>query len=87
VRLSWSDEALADLESIAERAPVQAGRVVSSVERLVQLPLPGMHRRLAGGRGDEHVLTVPPHVVLYTIDGETLNVVAILDARRQHQRW
>jgi plasmid stabilization system protein ParE len=83
LRLDWSDAALRQLEIIVIRAPVQAGQVLSEIERLVSLPFPSRYRRLHGGRENEHVLPVPPHVVIYTVDANrSVRVLAVVDGRR-----
>jgi plasmid stabilization system protein ParE len=87
LRLLWSDDALADLERVARRAPVQATRVVGAVERLAALPFPAMHRRIRYGRPDEHLLTIAPHVVLYNVRDDTLTVIAVVDGRRHVEPW
>jgi plasmid stabilization system protein ParE len=87
LRLLWSDDALADLDQVARRAPVQATRMVDALERLASLPFPAMHRRIRDGRPDEHLLTVAPHVVLYSVRDDTLTVIAVMDGRRQVEAW
>ncbi len=87
MRLLWSDDALADLERVARRAPVQASRVVDAVDRLAGLPSPAMHRRIRNGGPDEHLLTVTPHVVLYSVGDDTITVIAVMDGRRRVEPW
>jgi plasmid stabilization system protein ParE len=86
LRLVWTDEALADLENIAERAPRAAEHVLDAVEWLVEIPFPGMFRRLTE-RPEEHVLTVPPYVVFYRVAGDELEVLTIEDGRRRRTAW
>lgn len=47
---------------------------------------PGAFRRLATDR-PEHVLSVPPYIVIYRIDGDELSVFALEDARRRREEW
>jgi hypothetical protein len=84
LRLLWSSEALAGLEDIAERAPRGAAHLVEAVEWLVDSPFPAMHRVLTGRRQAQHVLSVPPYVVLYGFEGDQLTVT---DTRRRRQPW
>jgi plasmid stabilization system protein ParE len=90
VRLLWSDEALADLDEVARRAPRQARWVHAAIEALADAPFPGMYRQLEG-RPDEHVLSVPPYAVFYLITGPLagvqLVVLRIRDSRRRRESW
>lgn len=87
MRLHWSTEALAGLEAVAERAPRGAAHLVEAVEWLVASPFPGMHRLLTGRREGQHVLSVPPYVVFYAIEGDQLTVLTVTDARRLRRPW
>jgi hypothetical protein len=87
LRLPWSSEALAGLEAIAERAPRGAAHLVEAVEWLVASPFPGMHRRSADRPEGQHVLSVPPYVVFYAIEGDELTVLTVTDARRLRRPW
>jgi hypothetical protein len=75
LRLVWSSEALAGLENVAERAPRGAAHLVEAVEWLVDSPFPSMHRLLTGRQQGQHVLSVPPYVVFYAIEGDQLTVL------------
>ena len=86
MRLVWTDEALDDLEAIAERAPRAAEHVLDAVEWLVEVPFPAMFRRLSE-RPEEHVLSVAPYVVFYRIAGDELEVLAREDSRRRRSDW
>jgi hypothetical protein len=86
LRLLWRDEALVELEAIADYAPRGALHVVEAAEWLVASPFPHMHRELTGRPGD-HVLSVPPFVVFYTVRGDLLTVVGVEDARRRREPW
>jgi hypothetical protein len=46
-----------------------------------------MHRRIRGGRPDEHLLTITPHVVLYSVGNGTLTIIAVVDGRRRVKAW
>jgi hypothetical protein len=45
-----------------------------------------MHRGLAGRTG-QHVLSVPPYVVFYAIEGDERTVLTVTDAPRRRQPW
>ena len=87
MRLLWSTEALDGLEDVAARAPRGAAHLVEAVEWLVASPFPGMHRILTGQLKDQHVLSVPPYVVFYAIEGDQLTVLTVTDARRRRRPW
>jgi hypothetical protein len=74
LRLHWSSEALGRLKAIAGRAPRGAAHLLEAVEWLVASPFSGMHRGLAGRPGQQ-VLSVPPYVVFYAIEGDELTVL------------
>jgi len=86
LRLRWADEALSDLEAVADQAPRAAEHLLDAVEWLVESPFPAMYRRLEERRG-EHVLTVPPYAVFYRIDGDELLVLTVEDSRRRPTAW
>ncbi len=85
MRIDWTDEALADLEGVAARAPRAARRVYTMIGWLAGQPFPHAFRRVLD-RPDEHVLTVPPYVVIYALHGDDLEVLAIEDSRRLHEQ-
>lgn len=86
MRLLVSTKAFADLERIAERAPRQALRLITAIERLTERPFAGMHRRVEGRPG-EHALSEPPHVVFYTVQGDDVTVLSIEDSRQHWEPW
>ena len=86
MRVLWEDRALVDLEAIAERAPRSAAHLYEAVRWLSGLRFLGPFRRLATDR-PEHVLLVPPYIVIYRIDGDELIVLALEDARRRREEW
>ena len=86
MRLVWDDQALADLDSVSDRAPRGAADVYRAIQRLVSLPFPGMYRRVEG-RLNEHVLPVPPYAIFYEIEGDSLTITAITDVRRHREPW
>jgi hypothetical protein len=47
---------------------------------------PAAFRRLAIDR-PEHVLSVPPYIVIYRVDGDDLSVLALEDARQRREEW
>ena len=86
MRLVWTGEALRDLEGIAHRAPRAAGHVFEAVSWLARQPFPHAFRRVVD-TADEHVLTVPPYVVIYALHGDELEVLTIEDSRRRSEPW
>ena len=85
MRVEWSDEALADLEEIAERAPRAALLVHERIVWLGELAEHGfanLFRRYA--QTDRRVVSVPPYVVIYRVRGDVLAIVRIADARRRN---
>ena len=86
MRLVWDDRALVDLDSVSDRAPRGAADVYREIQRLVRSPFPGMYRRVEG-RLNEHVQPVPPYAVFYEIEGDSLTITAIADARRRREPW
>jgi len=84
--VEWPAEALADLAAAADFAPRQALRVYAAIEALAEQPFPWMYRGVEG-RADEHVLSVPPHAVFYTINGDRIRILAIADTRRRREPW
>ena len=86
MRVLWEDQALADLEAVADRAPRSAAHLYEAVRWLAGQRFPGAFRRLARDR-PEHVLSVPPYIVIYRVDGDQLSVLALEDARRRREGW
>jgi len=43
LRLRWADEALSDLEAVADQAPRAAEHLLDGVEWLVESPSPAMY--------------------------------------------
>jgi toxin ParE1/3/4 len=90
VTIVWSPRAishLADLrEFIARDNPAAAGRtaaaVLSTVERLADLPNLGRPGRVAGTR--EMVVPGTPYVIAYRPRGNRLEVIAVFHGR---QKW
>ena len=81
MRVTWTDEALEDLTGIVERAPRAARRVYMMIGWLGGQPFPHAFRRVVDRPG-EHVLTIPPYVVIYSLRGDSLEILAIEDSRR-----
>jgi hypothetical protein len=86
VRVLWEDRALADLEAIADRAPRAAAHLYEAVRWLSRQRFPAAFRRLAVDR-PEYVLSVPPYIVIYRVDGDDLSVLALEDARQRREEW
>lgn len=88
----WTDAAYADLEDIylyiAEDNPNAAARVVDHIEayadrELSQFPLRGRVGRVEGTR-ELVVADYPNYIVAYEVDGEDIDVLAVVHGRR---RW
>jgi hypothetical protein len=82
VRVLWEDRALADLEASQTG---RRGPPPTSTRRCAGSPGSGF-RRLAIDR-PEHVLSVPPYIVIYRVDGDDLSVLALEDARQRREEW
>jgi toxin ParE1/3/4 len=91
-RVVWTETATRDLESllsyIAREASINAGRVLdqlqSKTESLTSVPERGrlVPELLRHGLAVWRELIVKPYRLLYRIDGQTVYVLAVLDARR-----
>jgi addiction module RelE/StbE family toxin len=91
-RVVWTETATRDLESllsyIAREASINAGRVLdqlrSKAESLTSVPERGrlVPELLRHGLAVWRELIVKPYRLLYRIDGHTVYVLAVLDARR-----
>jgi addiction module RelE/StbE family toxin len=90
MKIRWSPTAVADLESIrdyiAKDSPSAArkiaNRIKESVIRLVNFPLSGRLGRVPGTR--ELVIPETSYVVAYTIQGNEVQIAAVLHGK---QRW
>jgi addiction module RelE/StbE family toxin len=84
--IDWSDSAVADFETILEyisrdnhEMAINIGlRIRSAIMRLKEYPLIGKPGRRSGTR--ELNLPGPPFVVVYTTDGERIQIARILHA-------
>ena len=89
MRVRWTRPALGHLaviqDYIAEDSPIAAYRIVrgihAEVSRLVDFPAMGRPGRVAGTR--ELVVNKGRHVVAYRVRGQVVEVIAVIDARRQ----
>jgi plasmid stabilization system protein ParE len=86
VRVPWSEDALLDLEDIADRAPRAAHHVYDSVRWLAVQQFARLFRPVIGRPG-EHVMSVPPYVVVYGVDGDAITVLTIKDGRQVQDPW
>lgn len=79
-QLHWHDEALADLEQLARRAPRQAERVVDQVERWPTIGPTGhpwsQNRRF-------WYRAVPPLGVIYGLVGREIHLLRVIDVRQE----
>ena len=90
MKILWSPTAVSDLESIrdyiAEDNPTAARKVATrikeSVNRLVSFPLSGRAGRVPETR--ELVIPGTPYVAAYTIQGDEVQIAAVLHG---NQTW
>ncbi len=89
MKIIWSPTALGDLDRLqaymAERDPAAAGRmheaVFDSVEDLVRFPARGRPGRVPGTR--ELVAVGTPFVVPYRLEGQRIEIIAVLHGARR----
>lgn len=89
MRVRWTRPALAQLsaiqEYIAEDSPTAANRIVRGIRidvgRLADFPALGRPGRVAGTR--ELVVNKGRHVVAYQVRDRTVEIIAVIDARRE----
>ena len=85
----WSSEALDDLEGIVDyislRNPAAADRIQALVENAVErMPAhPYIHRP---GRvfGTREAIVHPNYIVIYKVESEVIDIVAVLHARQNY---
>jgi toxin ParE1/3/4 len=90
MQLRWTEEAAADLDTIAdylfEQTPVHAQRVVLDIyntpEILISFPLRGKIGRKPGTR--ELVLPSLPYILIYTVSDDLIHIVRILHGAREY---
>ena len=89
MKLRWTDGAVEDLQAARDyldsenpRAAWDAiDRIMSAVERLEQFPQMGRPGRVARSR--ELVVTGTPFLVAYRMKGESVQILAVLHAKRK----
>ena len=89
MKLRWTDGAVEDLQAARDyldsenpRAAWSAiNRIMSAVERLEQFPQMGRPGRVARSR--ELVVTGTPLLVAYRLKGESVQILAVLHAKRK----
>lgn len=84
MRLAWSRRALRDLERAAGWSSDQAAAVVNAMEWMAGSGF-SVGRRV--GDTDELYWPVPPLGAFYRVDGDTLRVLRVIDARRRRRPW
>jgi len=82
VRLVWSRRALRDLERAAGWSSDQAAAVVNAMEWMAGS---GFSVGRRAGDTEERYWPVPPLGVFYRVDGDTLRVLRVIDARRRRR--
>lgn len=80
--LGWDPPALEDLATIRVRSRRQASAVAEAMERMAAT---GFSLGKATDRPGVRYWPVPPLGVLYTVSGERLLVLRVVDARRMIQ--
>lgn len=88
MRITWSEQAVHDLESVHEdisreapgRAAPFVGRLVSAVEPLLSFPLMG--RTVPEGDGRQREVIVDPYRIVYRVEGEEIFVVTVIHGAR-----
>jgi hypothetical protein len=85
LRLSWSDEALDDLGELAERAPVQARKVLDAATWLARQRFPNLGRYVP--ELDCRYWPIPPQGLFYKAEVRELLVIRVYDGRRRRKRW
>jgi toxin ParE1/3/4 len=89
MQLRWTEEAVTDLEHVAdylfEQAPHRAAEVVRSIfdapASLLTFPHRGRPGKREGTR--ELVLSPLPYIVVYTVHGDTIYIARILHGSQQ----
>lgn len=90
MRVSWTDHALGNIESIAdyivqynrEAALDTVSTIFEAVDRLQKYPSGGRAGRLVGTR--ELVVTGTPYVVPYRVRGNVIEIIRVFHGAR---RW
>lgn len=86
-RLDWDPEALADLEALTGRAPVQAAAVVAAAEWLARVGMSVGLRAPRPGARDMRYWPVPPQGIYYFVRDGYLIVAGVEDSRRRLSPW
>ena len=89
VRVSWTDDALANIESIAdyigpynlEAALETVSTIFEAVDRLEKYPASGRAGRLLGTR--ELVVAGTPYVVPYRVRGKVVEILRVFQGARK----
>lgn len=89
LRLVWGAEALDDLERIigyiADRNPDAAERLQDVIERTAeQRPNYPYLYRPGGVAGTREAVVHPNYVVVYRVDRDTIDALAVVHARQQY---
>ena len=83
MRLRWTEQALTDLEELAERAPQQAAKVYDAAAWLARQRFPNLGRHVPGL--DCRYWPVPPQGIFYLVEGDELTVLRVWDSRRRRR--
>ena len=78
-------DSVINAEGVLDRLQTSAERLTLHAERGRRIPELGRHRRRAPF--DWRELIVRPWRVIYSIDGDTVLVLAVVDARRDFRAW
>ena len=82
MKLRWTEEASQDLIRLAEHSPRRVSAVVSAMEWMARVGF-SLGRPIAG----QQYWPVPPLGVFYRLDGDVLNVTAVVDTRQRRDPW
>ena len=80
MKLVWTEQALDDLDELAERAPSQAARVLDAATWLARQRFPDLGRHVP--ELDCRYWPVPPQGVFYLAEGDRLLILRVWDSRR-----
>jgi toxin ParE1/3/4 len=88
VRVSWTDDALHNIESIADyivpynlEAALETVSIFEAVDRLEKYPSSGRPGRLLGTR--ELVVAGTPYVVPYRVRGSVVEIIRVFHGARK----
>jgi transposase len=84
LRLLWTEHVLSDLANAAGWSRVQAEAVVNAMTWMAETGF-SLGRRIR--QSGERYWPVPPLGVVYRVQGDTMIVLEVIDARRRVEPW